>query len=420
MTINTQKMGFSYFSSPKYLVSQQLNAWIPSLEKWGASYVIYQANFDVAVPEDAFQCAQDHGLEPIVHFKTTLPSAKAFNEASLLLDIYKKWGCKYVILGDQPNTKNAWPIANWHYETLVDRFLDRFIPLAYHAVRIDLNPILAPLNPGGDYWDCAFLELLLDGLNQRKMKCILENITLASYGYTFHKSLSWGTGGPQQWPGSKPYETPEGQEDQLGFNNFEWVQAAGERMIGVKMPVIILDAGWPGPAFEQLRAEKAIEKINKINTACRNPIPGDSGDKSDSPNFNDLVLGCTFSLDTLRTLMGDGFSKGAMEEIFSAGQQSGGKTTALDGNQKYLAHYLLLPSYDSGVSDVVLNKIRPLIKKLRPTVGFSLEEASHAARVSIFPDPYLFKEQQINQLRSAGCEVEILPDSGIEIATKLQ
>jgi hypothetical protein len=128
----------------------------------------------VAVPEDAFRCAQDNGLEPFVHFRTALPSAKAFNEASLLLDIYKKWGCQYVILGDQPNTKNTWPIANWHYETLVDRFLDRFIPLAYHAVRIGLNPILAPLHPGGDYWDCAFLELLLDGLKQRKMKRILR------------------------------------------------------------------------------------------------------------------------------------------------------------------------------------------------------------------------------------------------------
>jgi len=420
MIINTQKMGFSYFSSPNYLVSQQLDAWIPSLEKWGASYVVYQANFDVAVPEDAFQCAQDHGLESIVHFKTTLPSAKTFNEASLMLDIYKKWGCQFVILGDQPNTKKTWPIANWHYETLVDRFIDRFIPLAYHAVRIGLNPILAPLHPGGDYWDCAFLEQLLIGLNQRKMKCILENLTFASYGYTFQKPLYWGSGGPQQWPGSKPYETPEGQEDQIGFNNFEWVQAVGERITGLKKPVLILDAGRPSHAFEQLYAENAMDTIKKIAIACRNTKPDESVDDILNPTFNDLVLGCTFSLDTLRALMGDHFSKGAMEEIFSINQRSEEKTIVFDGNQKYLAHYLLLPSYESGVSDVVLNKVRPLIKKLHPTMGFSLEEASHAEKVSVFPDPYLFKEQQINQLRSAGCEVEILPDSGIEIATRLQ
>jgi hypothetical protein len=420
MTISTQKMGFSYFSSQNDLVRQQLDAWIPSLEKWGASYVVYQSNYDVAVPEDAFQCAQDYGLKPFVHFRTALPSAKAFNDVSLLLDIYKKWGCQYVILGDQPNTKNSWSIANWHYETLVDSFLDRFIPLAYHAVRIGLNPILAPLFPGGDYWDCAFLELLLDGLKKRKMKRILDNLTFASYGYTFHKPLSWGSGGPQRWPGSKPYETPEGQEDQIGFNNFEWVQAAGERIVGVKMPVIILDAGRPGHTFEQIHVGKAMEEIKKIIMACRIIKPDQSEDNIMTPDFNDLVLGCTFSLDTLQTLIGDGFSKGDMEEIFSTGQQSQEISKAFNGHQKYLAHYLLLPSYESGVSDVVLNKVRPIIKKLHPTMGFSLEEASHAEKVSIFPDPYLFKEQQINQLRSAGCEVEILPESGIEIATRLQ
>jgi hypothetical protein len=80
----------------------------------------------------------------------------------------------------------------------------------------------------------------------------------------------------------------------------------------------------------------------------------------------------------------------------------------------------LLPSYAADVSDVVLNKVRPLIKKYKPTVGFSLEEAFCASKVSIFPDPYLFTDEQINRLRDAGCEVEILPQSGIEIATLLQ
>jgi hypothetical protein len=92
MTTNTQKIGFSYFSSPMFQVSQQLNTWMPELRKWGASYIIFQASFDVAVPEDAFQCAQDHGLETFVHFNSALPTAKEFNNASLLLDIYKKMG----------------------------------------------------------------------------------------------------------------------------------------------------------------------------------------------------------------------------------------------------------------------------------------------------------------------------------------
>lgn len=420
MTSKTQKMGFSYFSSPEYMVSQNLNIWVPSLKKWGGSFVIFNANFDIAVPEDAFIIAQDHGLEPFVHFNATLPSARAFNEASLMLDIYKKWGCKHVIFGDQPNTKNTWHIANWHYETLVDHFLDRFIPLAVHAVRNGLNPILAPLLPGGDYWDCAFLELLLDGLKQRKMESVLNQLTLSSYGFTFHKPLSWGAGGPERWPGSIPYQTPDGQEDQIGFHNFEWVQAASERITSQKMPVIILDAGRPSAVLESQQTDNAIGVLKMIVSACLNSQPDVINQAFDLPTFNDLVFGCSFSMDTLKALSGSGFSIGAIDQIFGIGLEREEKNVPLDGNHKYLTHYLLLPSYASGVSDVVLNKVRPIIKKYRPTVGFSLEEASHAAKVSIFPDPYQFTDEQINQLRSSGCQVEILPDSGIEIATNLQ
>ncbi len=420
MTRATQKFGFTYFSSPKHLVSQELITWMPTLQSCGGSYVIFQGNFDVAVPEDAFIAAWEHKLEPLVHFNATLPSAKSFNETSLLLDVYKKWGCKYVILGDSPNTKNNWPLAGWHYEILVDRFLDHFIPLAYHSVRIGLSPVLAPLQPGGDYWDCAFLELLLGGLFQRKMTSILDYLTLASYGYTYHKPLTWGAGGPERWPGSKPYQTPEGQEDQIGFNNFEWVQAAGERLTGTKMPVIILDAGRPTPIIEQLNGFHGIEEMRKIITAHASSNTNEFDDESGLPSFNQDVIGCTFSLETLRLLLGDGFALGALEQLFGSTKTLKEEISSADDNQKYLSHYLLLPSYASGVSDAVLNKVRPIIKKLRPTVGFSLKEASHAKKVSIFPDPYQFKDEQINQLRASGCKVEILPATGIDIATKLQ
>lgn len=413
-------MGFTYFSSPQYRVGQEINTWMPTLKSCGGSYVIFQGNFDVAVTEDSLIAANEHEIEPMVHFNSTLPSAKSFNETSLLLDIYKKWGCKYVILGDKPNTKNNWPIADWHYETLVDRFLDRFIPLAYHSIRIGLNPVLGPLQPGGDYWDCAFLELFLEGLNQRKMTSILNKLTLASYGYTYHKPLTWGAGGPERWPGSKPYQTPDGQEDQIGFNNFEWVQAAGERLTGTKMPVIILDAGRPAPIIGKLEDVHSITEIQKIITAHLSSSTYGFVDESKLPSFNQFVIGCTFNLDTLKSLLGDDFSLVALEQLFGAKNLLIKKAEAGNGNQKYFSHYLLLPSYASGVSDAILNKVRPLIKKLRPTVGFSLEEASHAVKVSIFPDPYQFKDEQIDQLRTSGCKVEILPDSGIDIATKLQ
>lgn len=413
MAKNSPKIGFSYFASPEYYLDRPLNTWLSALNRWGSSLLILAGAFDLAIPEDVFISAQEHGLQPVLHFKTVLPTARSLNDAALLLDVYKKWGVSHVILGDQPNIKQEWQIAKWHYETLVDNFLDRFIPLANHAVRIGLNPVMAPMQPGGDYWDCSFLELILSGLKRRKMDEIINSLVLSSYGYTYNKPLTWGEGGPERWPGSKPYFTPAGQEDQLGFYNFEWVQAASQRVLGNRLPVIILAAGSPGPSLDMFGGESLEETVTQIVKGCRNST-------QTGLSIDESVYACTFSLETFQALMGDGFSIENLAPVFRLDNSIDHKSVLIEQGQKHLSHYLLLPSYSSGVSDVVLNKVRPLIKKFQPTVGFSLEEAACASKVTIFPDPVLFKDEHINALRRAGCKVEILPDSGIEIATYLQ
>jgi hypothetical protein len=420
MVDNTCKIGFSYFTSSEYLLINQIEAWLPALHRWGGTRVVIDSNFDRAVPEDFFLLAHNNDLTPIVHFKTCLPSAKNFNECALLLDLYQRWGVTQVVLGNQPNNQKGWPMAAWHYEAFVDTFLDRFIPLANHAVRIGLQPILGPLQPGGDYWDSAFLEMALTALKNRKMDALLDTLMLSSYGYTFDKPLSWGEGGPERWPGSKPYFTPDGQEDQLGFHNYEWVQAVSQRVTGKPMPVIILDAGRPDEGEEQIKNNRVASSIKTIFTAIANPQSKNEAAAVEITPLDEQVLACFFSLDTLKQFSGEQFSIDQLDRLFSTNQKKKDAFIVSQAEPKIIAHYLLLPVYGSGVPDVVLNKVRPLIKNLRPTVGFSFEEASRAAKVSIYPDPYLFSEDQINQLRLAGCKVEILPQSGMEIATLLQ
>lgn len=420
MVENNRNIGFSYFSSPEYLLMGQLEAWLPAIHRWGGTEVVIDSDFDIAVPEDFFIQAQNNNLSPIVHFSSSLPSAKNFNGCALLLELYKRWGVTKVILGDQPNNQRGWSNATWHYETFVETFLDRFIPLANHAIRIGLQPIFAPLEPGGDYWDSAFLELALTGLKNRKMDALLDSLILASYGYTFNKSLSWGAGGPERWPGSKPYQTPEGQEDQLGFHNYEWALAVSQCVTGNRMPVIILDAGRPYWQNDSKNENEAISSIKTILKACTSHHSKDEVSDKQNPLLNGHVIACIYSFDTLKSLLGERFSIEQLDTMFFTSNQKNGHNSHPSGEQKVFEHYLLLPAYASGVPDVVLNKVRPLIKTLRPTVGFSIEEAARASKVSVYPDPFLFNEEQINQLRRAGCNVEILPQSGIEIATLLQ
>jgi ribosomal protein L7/L12 len=412
------RIGFSYFTSPNYQLHSQLSDWLPIMKDFGASSVIFQSDFLRAIPEDAFIISRKSGIKPIVHFTSELPKARDLKKTAILVDIYKKRGVEEIIFGDRPNLKGAWPTASWHDKNLVEHFLDRFIPLASYAVQQGIRPVFPPLQPGGDFWDTSFIDLAISSLKNRKLESILQNLILSSFGYTFGKPLSWGMGGPERWTGAKPYQLQDGQEDQLGFNNFEWVKKIAERNLGFEVPVIILEAGFHGKSNQGKNKYEILKSIKSILTALGK---GSAKDLTDSAiKFPASVLGCYFSLEKIRILMDGHLPLTQFFEIFELPKQEKKPESKINKEPKIISHYLLLPSHAGSVSDVVLNKVRPIIKKYKPAVGFSLFEASFAQNVSIFPDPILFTEEKINQLRSAGCKVEILPDSGIEIATRLQ
>ena len=412
-----QNLGFSYFSAPEYLIKNRVETWFPILKELGSKQIIIEASFDRAVPEDVFQTAYENDQEIIIHFVEELPLARKFNEVAVLLDTYARWGVKYIILGNQPNSKSGWNKTGWRNDNLVDHFLDRFIPLADYIEKLGLTPVFPPLQPGGDYWDTAFLEMAFRGLKRRQMDTLLDKLCLASFGHTFNRSLTWGAGGPESWPGARPYATPEGQEDQMGFNNYEWMQAVVERTIGKRPAALIMDAGNPAVDPNLAGSDTSLERIQLIVKACRGAEPVVD---AELPKLNGSLIACMFDMDTLLALFDGDLSITALRAIFQvedAGAPDTGKKS--QENDKPIAHYLLLPAHKAGVSDVVLKKVRPIIKQCNPTIGFSLEEAKLARKVSVFPDPVIFTDKELNALRLAGCAVEILPQSGMEIATYL-
>ena len=420
MDRNKQALGFEYFSSPEFLVLKRVRDWLPVLKQLGASAVVIQSGFDKAIPEDIFLAARDQQLTPVVHFTMELPLARKFNEVAFLMDVYAKWGVSEVILGNKPNSKSSWTATAWHYDSIVDHFLDRFIPLANHAVRAGLSPALPPLQPGGDYWDTAFVELVLGGLKRRQMEGILDCLSLTSYGYTFNKPLSWGAGGPERWLGVKPYQTPEGQQDQLGFNNYAWQNAMGLRATGKNFPISILDAGSSGMKFVQSNYQAMKKDIKTIYASILGKLAPNSSKTEMAVMLDDSVKQVFFSLDNIAKLMQNKISSKELIEFFKEPKHAGKTIKSVEDSGKVFDHYLLLPVHTSGISDVILNKIRPLIKHRQTTVGFSPSEAKFARKVSIYPDPIVFSDEVIDELRSAGCTVEILPDSGIDIATMIQ
>ena len=106
---------------------------------------------------------------------------------------------------DKPNIKSSWASSAWAQHDLVERFLDRFIPVASAVIHLGLIPIFPPLEPGGDYWDTAFLKSSLESMKRRGKTDILDKLVLSAAGSFSNHGLSWGAGGPERWPGSRPY-----------------------------------------------------------------------------------------------------------------------------------------------------------------------------------------------------------------------
>ena len=69
-------------------------------------------------------------------------------------------------------------------------------------------------------------------------------------------------------------------------------------------------------------------------------------------------------------------------------------------------HYLLLPSYEWGVPENTLDRVRPILRDSRPTIGFSLIEALNARKVTVWNENAAFSEKDIDMLRQAGCLID--------------
>ena len=95
------------------------------------------------------------------------------------------------------------------------------------------------------------------------------------------------------------------------------------------------------------------------------------------------------------------------------------KYTPVHLNNQPIPHYLILPAFEWGIADWHLNAARPFIRKYRPMIGFSLNYAFLAERVTVVGDDEQFPESALEQLRNAGCRVERICGDGTSIATQL-
>lgn len=462
MTISAfpkQRLGIHYFPDTYHYREQDLQTWLPELKALGVSWLTLIAPVERAIPEPFLRSLIQEGITPLLHFAPKLDTTPQAGQYRIIFENYARWGVQYISLFNLPNRRSSWPAASWAQAELVDRFLDIFIPLAHQVNEAGLKPGFPPLEPGGDYWDTAFLRSALRSLSRRSssdhsIKRLLDNLTIGACAWTYDRPLDWGAGGPERWPNAHPYHTPLDSQDQIGFRIFDWYLAISQAELGHTLPILLLRAGarplgsnavTPQSIDYRMHTENNLAIASLATQQKENPASvmtdiSSSPVTEEPPDLNYIpseVLSLNYWVLSTKTdseFANDAWYRpdGKVLPVVNAMKQwvklqnlsttSDGKSTKntnLTPNGAVfhpIDHYLLMPLYAWGVADWDLEAIRPFIQSAHPTIGFSIHEASLASHVTVFGDLPSITNEAIEMLRSAGCRVERIKSDGTVLA----
>lgn len=422
-------LGFHYFPDDEHYRAVDLQAWLPELKSLGASWLTLVGSPTRAIPESFIRPLIESGIEPIIHIPAAPAQAIDLNELRTLYFSYARWGVHYVALYDQPNTRAAWPAEAWAQEGLVGRFLDLLLPALQIAQNAGLPPVFPPLRQAGDYWDTSFLDTALNLLKQRGQHKMLKDMVFAYYAFALNRPSNWGAGGAARWTQTKPYSAPPDSQDQRGFRSFEWYHDIIMARLGSPRPMLMVAGGArPGdaddpnfPAVDDARhtscnMEILMAMLNRqLPTYMVNVAFWLLSAREDSPHAPAAWFrpnGATLPITgAMRQQAAEALQAVASFEKRIPGALAENKSQP-DGKPIY--HYLLLPTFEWGVSDWHWSAAMDYIHKFQPTCGFSAAEAQAARHVTIVGNEQGVSAETEQALLRAGCRVERICGQGGE------
>lgn len=521
---SSSRLGMHYFPDTQHYRMYDLEKWAPEIRKMGMHWLTVIAPFERAIPAYFIEGLRESQIQPIPHFYLPTNQRISIKEIQPLFRSYARWGIQEIALFDRPNLRSNWEPDAWTQGDLVENFLDLFVPLADAAVDEGLKVIFPPLEPGGDYWDLSFLQSAMQGLARRCRPEVIQNLAIGAQASFGSHPLDWGTGGPDRWPGARPYYTPPGSEDHLGFRIFEWYSAIAQRVFGSKKQVYLLRAGgnlntsanpasmdqeetgiiqsflaaaeqlgfpshqsqagefapeevaactfwlisaesdsrcssqaWFRPGFEPLPAVRGFYRLAardqlmdagdaamSLQIAEQSPIevslpaaqpeiihkidepedPGQVQPKKKSAfhffkpkNIPFVKAGKPDEAAEVQAAVSSGRAEEPTSQVplqvLSHKDQNSIQTEKVTP----ISHYVLLPLYAWGAADWDLTAIEPMIQQSHPTIGFSLDEARFAQRVTIVGGEGALSNDAISMLEANGCLVERVLDDGTLVAS---
>jgi len=428
------RFGLHYFPDSFHYSDQDLEKWLPKIKELGASWLVLIAEEKRAIPEGFLKSLIKSDITPILHFPFSCNSSISHNELSPLLEAYSHWGVKNIIFFDRPNQRSAWGDTEWAKENLIERFIEKFLPLFQEAKKHNLTTVFPPLEPGGQYWDTIFLRESLELMKTRISVDLLSEMVLSAYAWDNNKPINWGSGGFERWPMAKPYFTPPNIQDQRGFRIYEWYQFIGQNILQQNPPILLLQAGMPGLPLQhpnyivnsKIHSDKVITILKSL--AGENVYDPLFPEEALEP-IPEQVIACNFWLLTTEkddplqshawftpSLQPSLPAQSVMNWIREESLESTADETGEDANEDISAEsktfpfsrYLLFPSLEWLLDREQRDIIQSYIEAYQPIIGFSLEEAKKSAVVTVVGDSSDFSDEQLDQIRQHGCFVSRL------------
>ena len=401
----SNKLGFHYFLDVERFNTADSNLWIQKLQEINAKWLVLQNPQDRAIPEEFIRSFSGAGINLIVNFNEDVSSDIDLSNLTTFLNVYGKWGVKYAYLFEKPNLQSKWGDIKWNNQDIVKTHLNKFISFAQLCIKNHIKPVFSPLIPGGDYWDLAFLEESLEGLASLAGSLINNDLILSAFGWDWGRSIEWGSGGKKKWPESKPFHQKENTQNQQGFRTYEWYLELSEKVLGKKLPIIILEAGIPNDRFTG-NSENSVYTDDLF--AITHLLAGENMFNPKKPEMllspiPSEVIGCNFfilsaqkekkyfpyrwftpkgvPLAPARTLgLTDNTPAMQIEE-----QPAQMNNPIEEFHFKYRRYILFSDSQKQDMPSL-LEKLDPYIRNFKPHMGFSKVEAAEAAYILIITD----------------------------------
>ncbi len=422
--VNDTKIGFHYYPDTRHYNQSDLARWVPELKKLHASWLTVRATVRRPVPLEFIRGLRAADIEPVVEidYEPGVPLEKRV--LSEQAAHYARAGVRYITILREPNAERQWSAAEWQRPNLVSRVMRVVLPALESFVDAGLYPLLPPLRPGGDYWDTAFLAGMLDAVVMKGSADLKARLGLCIHNYAFNRPVSWGEGGQKVWSEARPYgaaspvEKSRPSEDQRGWRLWEWYDEIVQAKLGRSLPMISGAGGALLGSQDQadLPATSEEEHAQRNLEIFRQAQSGNVPPYLLNQNFWLLAAEEDDPAHREAWFKADGATVAAVPQLRAmslttakvAKRIEAAPLAAAPAGSFRLAHYLLLPAWEWGVSSLHWEAAKPFVQVVQPTIGFRVEEARHAAQVTVVVGQQGYEETVVEQLRAAGCTVETI------------